>query len=58
MRLPCHHLEVSPSTISESRLSIRRSLKMARTEMGSVAEIIAPKSNAIATGRPVVQCTR
>lgn len=31
--------------IDDLRLSIRRSLKMAKTEMGSVAEIIAPKSN-------------
>jgi len=31
---------------------------MARTEIGSVAEIIAPKSNAVSTGRPVVQWTR
>jgi hypothetical protein len=44
--------------ISESGLSIRKSLKMARTEMGSVAEIIATKSNAISTGKPVVHCTR
>ena len=46
---------LSPSMINDRRLSIFRSLKMASTEIGSVAEIIAPKRSAICVGRPVVQ---
>ncbi len=49
---------LSPSMINDRRLSILRSLKMASTEIGSVAEIIAPKRSAICTGRPVVQWTK
>jgi len=33
-------------------------LKIASTEMGSVAEMIDPKSSAVNTGSPVAQWTR
>jgi hypothetical protein len=42
----------------DNRLSTVRSLKMASTEMGSVAEMMHPKRSAMSTGKPINQCTR
>src|SRR5207302_5108483 len=46
---------LSPSIMTESRLFILRSLKMARTEIGSLAEMIAPNIIAIRIGGPIAQ---
>jgi len=40
---------LSPSMIRDNRLSTVRSLKMASTEMGSVAEMMHPKRSAMST---------
>ena len=40
-----------------SLLSTAMSLKMASTEIGSVAATIAPKTNAMRTGIPSAQCS-
>ena len=49
---------LSPSMMRDNRLSTLRSLKMASTEMGSVAEMMHPKRSAMSTGKPINQCTR
>ncbi len=49
---------LSPSMMRDNRLSTLRSLKIASTEMGSVAEMMHPKRSAMSTGKPINQCTR